>query len=250
MGAEMEGVHSFEIERDALNRKLGNGFPAGSLVLIEGGSGSGKSITCQRICFGLLANNASVAYISTQLTTRGFIAQMQSLDYPIGHYLLDGKLLFLPVLPLLDETKPRSNFIQRLMAAKMIFNHDVIIIDTISSLVSHSTDVKKTLDLVNFFKKMSSLEKTTILAIDSGMLDYEVANIFGAPSDIYLVIKTKVEKGDIRRYIVVNKFAGSETRVTQSIGFRIEYWCPTLQADFQRLRILYYDMKNEAYYRE
>ena len=250
MGAEMEGVHSFEIERDALNRKLGNGFPAGSLVLIEGGSGSGKSITCQRICFGLLANNVSVSYISTQLTTRGFIAQMQSLDYPVGHDLLNGKLLFLPVLPLLDGTKPRSNFIQRLMAAKMIFEKDVVIIDTISLLISQSTDYKKVLDLVNFFKKMGSLEKTIILALDSGMLDYEVASIFGAPSDIYLMIKTKVEKGDIRRYIVVNKFAGSEARVTQTIGFLIEYWCPTLQADFQRLRILYYDMKNEAYYKE
>ncbi|MEA1866251.1 MAG: ATPase domain-containing protein [Euryarchaeota archaeon] len=246
----MAELKSFYLERDEFNRKLGDGFPPGSLVVLEGGSGSGKSITCQRICFGLLANNASVSYISTQLTTRGFIAQMQSLDYPIGHYLLNGKLLFLPVLPLLDETKPRSNFIQRLMAAKMIFKHDVVIIDTISSLVSHSTDIKKTLNLVNFFKKMGSLEKTIILAIDSGMLDYEVANIFGAPSDIYLMIKTKVEKGDIRRYIVVNKFAGSEARVTQTIGFRIEYWCPTLQADFQRLRILYYDMKNEAYYGE
>lgn len=242
-------VYSFWIERDVLNQKLGGGFPRGSLVLVEGTSGSGKSITGQRICFGLLENDVSVTYISTQLTTKGFIFQMQALDYPIAKHLAGGRLLFIPVLPLTQETKPRSNFIQRLMAAKALFNNDVVIIDTISSLISHSVDVKKTIDLVNFFKKTVSFGKTIVLATDTDMLGPDVMNMFSSASDVYLVLRKTLEKGDLRYTILVNKFAGSQTKVTPIIGFLIEYWSPAHSLEDQRLRILYYDTKNEAHYK-
>jgi flagellar protein FlaH len=242
-------VYPFWIERDVLNQKLGGGFPRGSLVLIEGTSGSGKSITCQRICFGLLENDVSVTFISTQLTTKGFIFQMQALDYPIAKHLTGGRLLFIPVLPLTQETKPRSNFIQRLMAAKTLFGNDVVIVDTISSLVSHSIDAQKTIDLINFFKKTVSFGKTIILAIDTDVLDPDVANMFSSAADAYLVLRKKLEMDDLRYTILVSKFAGSQTKVTQIIGFLIEYWSPTHSLEDQRLRILYYDMKNEAHYK-
>ncbi len=243
----MGDVYSFGIERDVLNQKLGGGFPCGSLVPVEGDSGSGKSITCQRICFGLLENDVSVTFISTQLTTKGFISQMQTLDYPIARDLLSGKLLFIPVLPLMQGTKSRSNFIQRLMAAKSLFEKDVIIIDMVSSLISHSADTEKVLDLINFFKRMGSLKKTIILALDPDMLNPDIMHIFDSSSDMCLLIKTKREMENIRRSIVVNKFAGSEIRVIEITGFQIEYWCPTHRADDQRLRILYSDLKNEAH---
>jgi len=249
MGVVMGDLYSFGIERDVLNQKLGGGLPRGSLVTIKGGSSSGKSVTCQRICFGLLENDVSVTFISTQLTTKGFIAQMQALDYPIGIYLVRGRLLMIPVIPLLQKTKQKSDYIQRLMAAKTLFRNDVVIIDTISSLLFHSADAKKTLDLINFFKRVGSVGKTVVIALDEGMLDPEVTHIFESSSDVHLEIKTKREMGDVRRSIAVHKFAGSESKVTQIIGFLLEYWCPTYQVDDQRLRILYYDMKNEAQYK-
>lgn len=245
----MGDLYSFGIERDVLSEKLGGGLPRGSLMTIKGGSSSGKSITCQRICFGLLENDVSVTYISTQLTTKSFIAQMQTLDYPIGIHLIRGKLLMIPVIPLLQKAKQKSDYIQRLMAAKTLFRNDVVIIDTISSLLFYSADVKKTLDLINFFKRVGSVGKTVVLALDDGMLDPEVTHIFKSSSDVHLEINAKREMGNIRRSIAVHKFAGSESKVTQIIGFLIEYWCPTYQVEEQRLRILYYDMKNEAQYK-
>lgn len=245
----MGDVYSFWIERDVLNQKLGGGFPRGLLVLAEGTSSSGKSLTCQRVCFGLLENDVSVTYISTQLTTKGFIFQMQALDYSIAKHLTSGRLLFIPVLPLTQEMKSRSNFIHRLMAAKALFTNDVIIIDTISSLILHSIDAQKTIDLVNFFKKTVSFEKTIVLAIDTDMFDPDVMNMFVSASDIYLALKKSLEMGDLRYTILVNKFAGAQTKVTQIIGFLIEYWSPTHHLGDQRLRIRYYDMKNEAHYK-
>ena len=237
----MGGVHSFWIERDVLNQKLGGGFPGGSLVLAEGTSGSDKSITGQRICSGLLENDVSATDISTQLTMKGFIFRMQALDYSIAKHLTRGRLLFIPVLPLTQEIKPRSNFIQRLMAAKALFANDVIIIDTISSLISHSIGAQKTIDLVNFFKKTASFGKTIVLAIYKDVLDPDVMNMFSSASDVYLVLKKKLDMGDIMYTVFVNKFASAQTKVTPIIGFLIEYWSPTLRLEDQRLRMRYYD---------
>ena len=114
----MAKINAFAIPRDDLNDKLGGGFPAGSLVVIEGGSGGGKSTISQRLSFGLNENDVSVTFVSTQLTTKGFINQMYSMDYPIAPFLLNGLLLYIPVIPLVQAAKSRFDFIERLMAAE------------------------------------------------------------------------------------------------------------------------------------
>ncbi|CAG0961568.1 partial DNA repair protein RadA, partial [Flavobacteriales bacterium] len=62
--------YNFVLDRDELNQMLGGGFPKGSLIMIDGPSGSGKSALCQRFAYGLLDNKNTVTYISTQLTTK------------------------------------------------------------------------------------------------------------------------------------------------------------------------------------
>ncbi|MCK5108597.1 MAG: hypothetical protein KAR25_02815, partial [Methanosarcinales archaeon] len=127
------------------------------------------------------------------------------------------------------------------MAAKALFANDVIIIDTISSLLSHSIGAQKTIDLVNFFKKTASFGKTIVLAIYKDVLDPDVMNMFSSASDVYLVLKKKLDMGDIMYTVFVNKFASAQTKVTPIIGFLIEYWSPTLRLEDQRLRMRYYD---------
>jgi len=50
----MVKICSFDIPRDELNGKLGGGFPVGSLVVIEGGSGGGKSSISHAFHSGLM----------------------------------------------------------------------------------------------------------------------------------------------------------------------------------------------------
>ena len=141
-------VYSFALDRDEINQMLGGGFPKGALVVIDGPNGSGKSALCQRFAFGLLDNKNTVTYISTQMTTKNFIRQMNSLDYPIGIKMLKGELLYIPAYPLIKESKPRIDFIQRLMGAAGLFEKDVIIIDTLSALIRYSLETEKSLQLL------------------------------------------------------------------------------------------------------
>jgi len=80
---------SLHLDRDDLNDKIGGGLPKGSLMIVEGESGIGKSILCQRITYGALVNGYTVTYISTEMTTLDFVRQMASLNYNIETYLFN-----------------------------------------------------------------------------------------------------------------------------------------------------------------
>ena len=218
----MPKQYLFTLSRDELDQNLGGGIPEGSLILVEGENGSGKSILSQRLSYGLLHNNTSVTFISTQVTTRGFINQMYSLDYPISNYLLNKSLLFLPVVPLLKSSRPRLDFIDRLVNSEVLYETDVVVIDTISAMVKYSVDSEKSLELLDFFKRVAAGGKVIILTVDTGSLDSEVLSVFKTVCDIYLELKSKVMMGDIKRSIYVNKFIGAPGQIRGIIGFRVE----------------------------
>ncbi len=192
------------------------------MVVIEGGSGAGKSTISQRLTYGLLQNNSSVTYISTQQTTKGFINQMYSIDYTIATHLLNGSLLYIPVIPLVRAAKSRIDFIERLMSAQELFENDVIIIDTISSLIKYSVNTEKSLDLISFFKKLNGIGKVIILTIEPSQMSEDVTSMFRSSCDIYCTLKVRPMSNEVKRTVVVNKFTGAKGPVGQMIGFRIE----------------------------
>jgi len=218
----MPKQYLFSLQRDELDQNLGGGIPEGSLILVEGENGAGKSIICQRFAYGLLSNEKSVTFISTQLTTRGFINQMYSLNYPISTYLLNKSLLFLPVVPLLKASRSRLDFIDRLISSEVLYETDVLVIDTISAMIKYSVDSEKSLELLDFFKKVAAGGKIIILSVDNGSLDNEVMSVFKTVCDIYFELKSKVMMGDIKRSIYVNKFIGAPGQVRGIVGFRVE----------------------------
>lgn len=126
----------FKINRDELSERLGGGLPRGSLIVIEGPYGAGKSILTQRVLFGLLQNHQSCGVVSTELTTLGFIEQMRSLDYPVEKRLLEGDLLYLPVYPLVSARSLPHDLLDRLRNAEELYSKEAVVIDTFSKLVT------------------------------------------------------------------------------------------------------------------
>ncbi|MHC1573932.1 MAG: archaellum protein ArlH [Candidatus Syntropharchaeales archaeon] len=218
----MSRTFRFELERDELNQRLGEGFPEGSIVLIEGENGAGKSTIAERLAYGFLSNGHSTTFISTQLTTKSFINQMYSLDYPIGLNLLKDELLFIAVTPLIKSAKSRSDFIERLINAEKLYDKDVIIIDKISELVKYSINPEKSIELVSFFKKITGMGKIVIITIDPVDLDSDIVSLLRSSADIYMTLKSRVVAGEVKRSINVNKFTGAKGFVGGVIGFRIE----------------------------
>lgn len=95
----VEELLKIELKGDELHRRLGGGIPAGTIMLVEGDRGSGKSIFVQRLLYGFLMNGYTASYISSQYTTVEYIKQMESLGYGIIPFLIRKKLVFVSLYP-------------------------------------------------------------------------------------------------------------------------------------------------------
>jgi flagellar protein FlaH len=220
---EMEReILSIQLPRDEFHARLGGGLPRGSLVLLEGEHGSGKSAIIQRMAYGLLKNNHSITIISTQLTTRDFIYQMHSLNYPLLSYLRNGSLLFVSAFPLMSETKAREDFIEQLMTTESLFDKEVIFIDSLSSLIKKDITEERILDLLSFFKRLTGIGKVIVISLDAGQLKEEFVEIFRASATLSLAIKRRVIGNDIKHYIMVNKYLLARQSFMNIIGFKVE----------------------------
>ena len=217
-------MYSFELERDELGRRLGGGIAEGSITLIEGGDGSGKSILAQRMAYGLLMNKVSVTYISTELSLPEFMKQMSSLRYNVLPYLLNGQFRFYAVFPsTAHRLKKKQDLIDRLIKADILFSTDVTIIDSLTMLQPDSGVNDKT--AFNFMTKLKKLVvkgKSIVLTVDPDSTDPKLLEPLREVADNYLIMKAEAGAEDIKNVIFVQRWKRTEREVSKIIKFRVE----------------------------
>lgn len=238
-----ENLYSLGLEdHDRLNHELGGGIPRGSIVLIEGDYGAGKSAMSQRFSYGLCEEGYPVTLLSTELTVSGFIDQMHSLSYSVEDHLLDERLLFLHAevdtgagrrltAPAEDEDGNRKELLNRLMNAEVMWNADVIIIDTFDAilrndpkfeaLIRQNEERQAALEIISFFRDLVSQGQVIVLTVDPSTVDEEAIGPFRAIADVYLELKMVEVGNDVRRNISVKRFAGMGEQVGDTIGFSV-----------------------------
>lgn len=226
-------MYQFQLERDELAMRLGGGMPEGALVVVEGEFGTGKSILVERLLYGFLANKHSVTLVSTELTTLHFIEQMHTLDYQVEEYILNRKLLFLPVYPVLGFRGQKQDLMDRLLNAKRMYENDIIFIDAFSSLVkdwvrslppatSESAAVARLQDALYLFKLLNAGGKTVVLTLQPGDLPEDIASVLKAAADVYMTLKIDVVGNVVSRSLFVRRFERAEKNVSDIVNFRVE----------------------------
>jgi len=217
-------MYSFELERDELGRRLGGGIAEGSITLIEGGDGSGKSILAQRMAYGLLVNKVSVTYISTELSLPEFMKQMSSLRYNVLPYLLNGQFKFYAVFPsTAHRLKKKQDLIDRLIKADILFSTDVTIIDSLTMLQPDNGVSEKTaFDFMTKLKKLVVKGKSIVLTVDPDSTDPKLLEPLREVADNYLIMKAEAGAEDIKNVIFVQRWKRTEREVSKIIKFRVE----------------------------
>lgn len=215
----MEGVHEIGITSDELGKRLGGGIPKGSIVLIEGQEGSGRSVISQRLSYGLLSNGTDVTFVNTEQTMKQFIDQMYSLNYRIDKYLISGHLQYFPVYPLLGNQAARKGFLDKLMGSPVLYDKQVLIVDSLSSLLGDEMRPQRMLQLMGFLKKQARLDKTIILTVEKGIEALEPLRL---GSDIYLSLDLKHSGGGLLRTVEVKRFLRARGNVDDVLAYRVE----------------------------
>jgi flagellar protein FlaH len=221
---------------DRLKQELGGGIPRGAIVLIEGDYGAGKSVLSQRFSYGFTQEDITVTLISTELSVRGFLDQMHSLEYPMVQPLLNEQILYLHAEldsggALSGQQRERKELLRRLMEAEEVWNGDVIIIDTFDAilrndpqfeaLVRENEERQAALEIISFFREVTSRGKTVILTVDPTTVDEETMGPFRSIADVFIEIEMVEVGNDVRRNIFVKRFAGMGEQVGDRIGFSV-----------------------------
>lgn len=223
-------------DHDRLNKELGGGIPTGSIVLVEGEYGAGKSAFSQRFSYGLCREGLSVTYLSTELTISGYLEQMHSLSYDVVSDILDERLLFLNAKldaggAFSDGDSERKELLTRLMDAEAMWEADVIVIDTFDAilrndptfeaLVRQNDERQAALEIISFFRNLISEGKVIVLTVDPTTLADDAIGPFRAIADVFLELEMIEVGNEVRRQVSVKRFAGMGGQVGDSIGYSV-----------------------------
>jgi len=231
-------VHPFDLKQDDLAQRLGGGLPKGALIVLEGPVGAGKSVMCQRFTQGLLKAGVRVGYVSTELTTRGMLDQMDSLGYGEAWAAIpDERFVFVPTHPVIGERAPRGERLGRLLKARHLYDLDVILFDTFSKIVgdhmahmAHAANLAEgagnpmdTVEAVlHLFKRLTGAGKTIVLTLDPEQAEARALEPFTVAADVFLRLEKERVGGATNRRIVVERMSRAARRYSETIGYRVE----------------------------
>jgi len=210
-------------EKDGFGERFGSEIPDGSLILLEGKEGTGKSIFCQRFCFSLLKNGYPCAYVSTQFTIKSFLRQTASVGYDVRKFLMAGKLFFISTEVTLAETLPKSTFLEGLITCRKLFDPDVIFIDSLSTLLKESLSMDNLTDLTSFLNRLKGTGRTLFITANPDEWAPDLHRAFKMAVDVHLKITRETMPGiGIVHNIYVEKFNGAHRKYEPMTTFSVK----------------------------
>ena len=211
----------YELETDSLADSMGLRMPNRSLYVLQGEVGGGKSLLSQRLAFGLAENGVKVLVITTELTTRGWIEQMESIGYGITDAIREGQLMVFSRFGTIAEALPNVG-LEELLESEAIALADVVIIDAASSLMPDSLDEAGRFSMMQKLRRICADGRSLMLCVDPEEMDHKLMHNMRASAEVVLDLQTTMIGGEIKRNIVVTRFLRAAGPTQTSIGWRVE----------------------------
>ncbi len=215
-----------------LDNSFGGGIAIPSLVLIEGGNDSGKSVIAQQFLYGAITTGLDATVLTTESTTRSFLAQMKLLQLDLDSAFIGGRLKVIPIhVKNVVWTKYR---LSRLLATLTGFverdRSKIFLIDSLSYLFFEAGIN----DVLTFFSRLKKLtepnapqirkSKTVIGTLHTQFRGEESEQLLvriRALCDAHIKLTKDTGAGQIIRRIEVAKLKGSQLMTNKISSFEI-----------------------------
>ena len=200
---------------------MDGGVPLNTVTLIEGASSAGKSVLCQHLTYGALADGHDTVYFTSDQTPESLSAQMESIGLEVSAYLPD-KLQIYP-LPVREEDETPESL---LSIAVQHFRQlppecEFIVVDAITALAAPCPEGA----VINFFtscKRLCAQGKTVVLSVDSYAFGSEMFARLGTLCDSYLSLRSEKVREKAVRTLEVRKVNTIELSRDNMISFVVE----------------------------
>lgn len=211
-------IESGNVELDS---KMGGGLPARSLVLIEGSSGSGKSVISQQIMSGALNNGFRVSLFTSENSVKSLVSQMKSIDMDVLDYILLGK--FRPYSMELSHLGDRAtNELIQAMKREHERDHEIIVIDSFTSAIIHTSSEKAILSFFEECKRLCADGATIIVTIHDHAVSGDLISPIRSMCDAHLSLHTAQDGQKLVKTLEVAKIKGAASSTGAIVGFDVE----------------------------
>lgn len=210
----------FELETDSLSDSLGRFLPRRSLYIVTGEIGAGKSLIAQRIAYGLVANDVRTTMVTTELTTRGWLEQVNSLGYPLDDAANSGKFTLLSRFGVISDEVEESVNIEDILSSEALQKAEISIIDRASSLLQLYEGTPD--QLLSRLRTFCSEGHSLMLLLDPEEITPEMMRILSSSAEVALDMRTSEIGGGLSRILAVTRFLRAAGPVQPRIGWRVE----------------------------
>jgi len=218
----MPDVFSIALKGDELNERFGGGIPKNSVIVIEGENGLGKSVLAQRLMYGVMQHGATATYLSTELNTGSFLNQMRSFNYGVKEKLLNQELLFLSIYPTFGNVAFEKNFLNKILMTRQLFEHDLIVFDTLSSmLIENEITQNNAFDILKFLKELTALNKIIIFCVNPKQVSPYFFDLLKTVADIYFRLEAREQYGSWIKLIHIERFTGAAGDLSTPIPYKV-----------------------------
>lgn len=201
-----------------LDSKMGGGVPFGSLTLIEGDSGAGKSVLSQQMMYGCLVDSYKLSLFSSENTVKSLVKQMRSLNMDVTDYLLLDRLRIFPIeTSRLGKDAPPLLF----KALKNEKGRDMIFVDSLTSSIPQSSD-KEVMGFFEDSKRLCGSGTTVVTIIHSHGLTRELLTRIRSLCDAHLQLRTEEVGNKLVKTLEVTKVRGAEQTTGNIVSFEVE----------------------------
>lgn len=209
-------ISSHNLELDS---KLGGGLPIGALTLVEGSSGSGKSVLSQQILWGALQDGLKATLFTSENSISSLVTQMQKLNLDILDHLLLRKLRVYPMaLSRLGVRAPAA----LLTAIRDQSDRTLIVVDSLTSAVIHSTDNAAILRFFEECQRICAKDVTIVVTLHAQGVDEDLLNPLRSMCDADLRLKVEQDGQRMVKTLEVSKVRGADSVTGAVVGFEVE----------------------------
>jgi len=218
------------------NRELDNAFGGGlvipSLVLVEGNNDAGKSVIVEQFLYGAMYGGLDATVLTTENTTRSFLAQMKMLHLDMDKAFIEGKLRVIPI-HVKNIVWIQYRLSKLLSTLTGFIEHNKSRLFLIDSLTYMFAEAKLD-DVLTFFSRLKKLTEPDVpeLARSKTVIGTLHSNFHGEESeqllvriralcDAHIKLSKDVASGQVVRRIEVCKLKGSQMMANKINSFEI-----------------------------
>ena len=205
-----------------IDKKLADGLPLGSLILIEGQNDTGKSVLTQQLIWGSMYNNLRVDLFSTELTTKSFLTQMESMSLDISDFFAWGyiRLFHCHLAGFRWTAEAMNDILERIITHAKFSNADIIIIDSMTVFAEHTSE-EAVLNFLTTARNICDHGKTIILTMHSYAFNDGTLTRIRSICDAHLFMMRKLMGDKYIMVLEVVKVRGARKTTGNLVSFEI-----------------------------